>query len=153
MSWITLSEDEVLTRLASAEATALKSAAIATSQTASGIMAAAIAAVVKQVRGYVGKRNTLGEAGTIPDELETSTLALIRRYLFTRLPGMKGLFDELRQQEAKDALQELRDVAKGDFVIVPPTDSAPEDEQAGGMGTQLIHSRRRLATRDQMAGL
>src|SRR4051794_29328669 len=98
MAWITLTETEVQNRLAKAELTALKSAAIAAGQTASAILAAAIAAVVGEVRGYVAKKNTLGAAGTIPEELESTTLALIRRYLFTRLPGMKGLFDELRQQ-------------------------------------------------------
>ncbi len=153
MGWKLLTETEVQTRLAGAELAALKSAAIATSQTASAILAAAIAAVVGEVRGYVAKHNTLGAAGTIPEELEASTLALIRRHLFTRLPQMKSLFDELRQQEAKDALQRMRDVAKGDFVIVPPTDVAPNVEQAGGNGTRLIHSRPRQATREKMAGL
>lgn len=153
MAWITLTELKVQNRLTAPELTALKSAAIAGSQTAAAILAAAIDDIVGEVRGYVGRRYTLGEAGTIPEELEATALALIRRHLFTRLPGMKGLFDELRQQEAKDALQRLRDVAKGDFVIVPPSDPAPSDEQAGGNGVTLIGSRDRVATRDQLSGL
>jgi len=153
MAWIPLTELEVQSRLTAAELTALKTAAIAGSQTASAILAAAINTVIGEVRGYVAKKNTLGEAGTIPDELEATALALIRRHLFTRLPNMKALFDDLRQQEAKDALQRLRDAAKGDFVIVPPVEAAPEAEQAGGNGTQLVNSRPRIATRKTMAGL
>src|ERR1700754_2502333 len=122
MSWITLTQARIETRLTAPEMTAVTSAAKQVAQTAPQILADAIAAVVLEVRGYVAAcdRNTLGPAGTIPDELESTALALLRRYLFTRLPAMKSLFDELRQEEAKDALQRLRDVAKCDFAIVPP---------------------------------
>lgn len=155
MSWAALTEAKVQNRLSAAELTALKTAAIAGSQTAAAILAAGIEAVTGEVRGYVAacRNNQLGEAGTIPEELEATALALLRRHLFTRLPAMKGLFDDLRQQEATDALQRLRDVAACKFAIVPPTDAAPAAEQAGGSGTTLIHSRTRIATRETMAGL
>jgi hypothetical protein len=155
MAWKPLIAADVQERLTASELTALKTAAIAGSQTSAGIIAAAIERVTNQVRGYVAgcHNNTLGEAGTIPDELESAALAMIRRELFTRLPGMKGLFDEPRQQEAKDALQLMRDVAACRFAIVPPASPAPEAEQAGGTGVVLINSRERIATRETMAGL
>ena len=155
MAWIALTEALVQNRLAAAELTALKSAALAGSQTSAGILADALGAVTREVRGYVGscQRNTLGEAGTIPDELESAALALLRRHLFTRLPNMKALFDELRQKELDQAVALLRDVAACKFAIVAPTDAAPTAEQPAGTGVALVASRTRVATRETMAGL
>lgn len=155
MAWIELTEALVLNRLAAAELAALKTAAIGGAQTGAGILADALSAVTREVRGYVGscQRNTLGEAGTIPDELESAALALVRRHLFTRLPGMKSLFDELRQKELEQAIALLRDVAACKFLLVAPVTPAPEAQQPAGVGVTLVASRTRVATRETMAGL
>jgi len=153
MPWITLTEEDVQRRLTAAELTALKTAAKASSQDADDILNEAIADVVKRVRGYVAacQRNTLGEGVTIPDELRGSALALVRDYLFTRLPGLKGLNDQIRQKESERALAELRDVAACKFAIVPPETEA--GDQAAGAGVELADSRDREATRDKTSGL
>lgn len=133
MAWITLTETEIAGRLAAPELTAVTSAAVRLGQTAEQILAGALKSVTAEVRGYVAacSRNVLGPAGTIPDELEGAALALIRRHLFTRLPKMESLFDDLRQKEAEDALVRLRDTAACRFAIVPPVLPAPAEEQAG----------------------
>lgn len=151
--WITLTEEDVQGRLAGAELTALKGAALASGKTAAEVLTQAIGDVTLQVRGYVGAcaRNTLGETGTIPDELRTAALALIRDFLFTRLPGLQTLNDETRQKETERAVQQLRDAAACKLAIVPPETAA--ESQAAGPAVQLVSSRTRVATREKMGGL
>lgn len=155
MSWITLTTDDIETRLTKPELAALTTAARQDDQTASGILAGAITAVTAEVRGYVAacKNNILGESGTIPDELESAALSLIRRHLFTRLPGMASLYDQLRQDETRDAIERLRDTAACKFAIVPPTTPAAESEQAAGPSHQLVSSRIRVGKPSDLAGL
>lgn len=154
MSWIPLTAEKAKTRLTKPEMTAILTAAKQSEQTGDGLLEEALSSVTAEVRGYVSAcdRNTLGAAGTIPDELETAALALLRRYLFTRLPGMESLFDELRQKEAEDALTRLRDTAKCNFAIVPPETPAPPTEQVQGGSPRICKPRRRFR-REDGAGL
>jgi hypothetical protein len=153
--WITITSTALQTRLAKPELDALGTAAVQSGQTTETLVAEAIAQVTAEVRGYVAacSRNTLGETGTIPDELESAALALIRRHLFTRLPGMKRLYDEIRTKETEDALQRLRDTALCRFAIVPPATPADDADQAAGPASQLIASTTRVSSREQTAGL
>lgn len=153
MAWISLTEDDVARRLTAAELTALKTAAKASGQDGDEILEEAITDVLKRVRGYVAacQRNILGDGETIPDELRASALALIRDFLFTRLPGMRGLNDEIRQKETDRALAELRDVAACKFLIVQP--ETESSDQAAGSGVELVDSRDREATRAKTSGL
>jgi len=150
MAWITLTAEKVQGRLTKPEMTAVLTAAKQTEQTAEGLLEEALASVTAEVRGYVSacERNTLGPAGTIPDELETAALAVLRRHLFTRLPNMAALFDELRQTEAKDALTRLRDTARCDFAIVPPEEPAPAAEQAQSSSPRICKRKRRFRRKD-----
>lgn len=155
MSWITLTTDHVERRLSKRELAALLSAARQTDQTDAEIMSEAIGSVTAEVRGYVAacKNNILGSTGTIPDELESAALALLRRYLFTRLPNMGSLYDSIRQKETEDALQRLRDTAACKFAIVPPATAAAENEQASGPSHQLVSSRTRVGKPSDLKGL
>lgn len=150
--WIPLTVERVDGRLSAPERDALLNAAKGEEQTPSQLMADAIEVITREVRGSVAAcdRNTLGPAGTIPDELESAALALVRRYLFTRLPGMKRLFDELRQEEAKSAERRLERAAECRIAIVPPEEAG---DQAAGPAVQLVASRDRIATREAMKGL
>lgn len=153
MSWISITATDVGRRLTAAELTALKTAAKAGDQDGDTILAEAIADSVKQVRGYVAAcaRNILGEGDTLPDELRGAVLALVRDYLFTRLPGMKALNDDLRQRELERAVALLRDVAACKFLVVAPETAAPE--QPGGPGFEVAESRTRIASPDKTSGL
>lgn len=153
MSWISITAADVQNRLTGAELSALKGAAKAASQNGDTILSEAISTVVKKVRGYVAgcSRNVLGETGTIPDELQSATLNLIRDYLFNRLPAMKDLNDELRQNETKAALAELRDASACKIAIVPP--ESPAATQAAGPGITLVGTRTRVVTREKTRGL
>lgn len=152
MAWKTLTVEAIENRLTAPEMTALTNEAKKETQEPETILADAIAAVTVEVRGYVAAcaRNILGPAGSIPDELESAALALLRRHLFTRLPGMRRLFDELRQRETEDALQRLRDTARCDFAIVPPEEAG---DQAAGPASEVVSSRTRILTREDTRGL
>jgi phage gp36-like protein len=155
MSWITIAQDDIEKRLAAAEMTAVTSAATQVGQTPESIIASAIAAVTGEIRGYVAacQKNVLGETGTIPGELEGAALAMIRRYLFTRLPGTSRLLDENRRKETEDAIALLRDVAAGKFAIVAPAAPAPAAQQASGPASQVVSSPDRTRRPSQTAGL
>ena len=153
MAWITLTTDDVQRRLAAQEYTALLNAAKQVSQDPADLVAEAIAEITGKVRGYVAacQKNTLGDGQTIPSELKASALALVRDYLFTRLPGMRSLNDDLRQKETERAVDELRDVAACKLAIVPP--QTPDAEQAGGPAIKLVKSRPTIASRKDTNGL
>lgn len=153
MPWSAMLPADVARRFAAAELSAVKTAAKSAGQDGDVILSEAIADVTMQVRGYVGgcTRNTLGPDGTIPDELKSAALALVRDYLFTRLPGLKGLNDELRQKETERAMAQLKDAAACKLAIVPPT--TPADDQAAGPAVQSVSTRTRVATREKMSGL
>lgn len=141
MPWIALTAESLKTKLSKPELEKIPGAAKAAGLTSDEVMAKAVSDMVREVRGFVAVKNPLGPAGTIPDELEKAALALIRRDLFTRLPGLADLFDETRKAEASYAERNLARVAKGEFVIVPPTELAPSDEQPGGGGLEIVSSR------------
>ena len=149
MSWITITEDDVKTRLTGAELSAFRTAALAAGQT--DPLPEVIAQVTDEVRGYIAAcpRNSLGAAGTIPKRLLGAALNIIRYRVATRLPSMKALIDGLREGEYKDALTLLRQVAACDYAIEDPTAS---DEQ-GVSVRPMIKSRRRQFSRAQQEGV
>lgn len=153
MAWITLTEEDVQGRLAGAELTALKSSALSTGKTAAEVLAQALADVTTQVRGYVAgcAKNKLGDGSTIPDELKSAALALVRDFLMTRLPGMKILNDEARQKETERAVQQLRDAAACRIAIVAPATEA--EDQPAGPAVEVVGTRTRQATRTKLSGL
>lgn len=153
MAWITITADDVARRLAAAELAALKTSAKAAGQDGDEILAEAISETSVMVRGYVAgcRTNKLGIAGTIPEELKTATLAMIRDYLFGRLPGMKALNDELRQKETERAMSMLKSAASCALAIVPPEEEA--EQQPAGPAVEFVGNNRRKATRSKMKGL
>jgi hypothetical protein len=98
------------------------------------------ASVVDEIRGYVAAcgSNTLGPAGTLPPRLIAAALAIFRHRAATRLPGMSGLIDDLRQREYDDALRQLRDVAACRFAVEEPAGDATS---SGGGASPLLAQR------------
>lgn len=125
MSWITLTEAKVITKLSGPEIAAMKTAALQAAQT--NPLPEVISQVVKEIRGYVAgcASNTLGDGETIPDELEGAAISRIRFELATRLP-VASLLTEDRRAANANALTLLRDVAACKFAIVAPTTEATE---------------------------
>lgn len=127
MSWITLTEADVVTKLSGPEITAMKTAALQAAQ--ANPLPEIIGQVVREIRGYVRgcERNTLGDGATIPDELLGAAISRIRFELATRLP-VSSLLTEDRRTANANALALLRDVAACKFFVVTP--ETPTTEQA-----------------------
>jgi phage gp36-like protein len=150
MAWITITESDVQTRLAGAELTALKSAALATGQTSP--LSDIIAHVVDEMRGYIAAcaANTLGQAGTIPAKLLSAALAMIRYRLATRLP-VKSLLTEDRVKENEAAIRLLEQVAACKFAIEEP--ATPDTTETISSPTPRLTARTRQFGRDYEDGV
>ena len=129
MSWVTLTESDILTRLAAPELAAIKTAATAAGQ--ENPLPGILAQVTREVRAYTAacERNTLGPEGTIPDELSLAALNRVRYELATRLPA-KSLLTEARVESNRAALAMLKDAAACRFLIVQPAEPSPEQPSA-----------------------
>lgn len=150
MSWITLSESDVITKLSGPEIAAMKTAALQAGQ--ANPLPEVIEQVVKEIRGYVAAcaSNTLGEGDTIPDELLGTAISRIRYELATRLP-VSSLLTEDRRRANEDALTRLRDVAACRFALVQPETAAAD--QAGGTNSPAITERTRTFSRSDADGI
>lgn len=150
MSWNTLTETNVLTKLSGPEISAMKTAALQNGQ--ANPLTGIISQVVKEIRGYIAAcaRNTLGEGETIPDELEGAAISRIRFELATRLP-VASLLTEDRKTANANALAMLRDVAACRFNVVQPVAAAAD--QAPGSSAEVVTETTRRATRAKLDGL
>lgn len=121
MSWVAITDNDVLRSLTEAERDAVQTAA--TSPDQDDPVARVIADVVKEIRGYVAAcaRNTLAQnVTTIPDELKGAAMSRIRFELFTRLPVGRSLLTEDRVDANKAATALFRDVAACKFTVESP---------------------------------
>jgi len=152
MSWVTIAESDLLTRISGPELDAYRAAAIASGQ--DDPVAEILSGVIAEVRGRVAAcaRNALGDGETIPSELLHHALALAVYRLITRLPGRgSSAALESRKSAYDDAQKVLADVAACRFAIVAPTTESAD--QAGAGGIEIASSRTRVATRDLLDGL
>lgn len=125
MSWISVTADDIGTRLADPELDSARNALVASGDPLPGI----VSAVVAEVRGYVAahRSNRLGPPDTIPDELLNAALALVRGRLLSRLP-VASLDTDPRRKEVESAERLLREVAAGRFVVSLPAEPAPSSD-------------------------
>lgn len=152
MAWIT--PNTIKERLGGPEYAGVTGAALGSGQVANTLVDNELGRIIKMVRGYVGKKNFLGMGDTIPDELETAVLAILVYQILTRIPGLSTLLTKERVDAKKDAMQLLRDVAAGDFVIVPPDNVAPVAEQPSNKSTiGTVRKGARQNTRERLEGL
>lgn len=150
MSWITLTEADILTGITGAELSAARSAALKVAQV--DPMPETIAQVTREIRGRVAAcaRNTLGAEGTIPDECQATAIDIAVYRLCKRVPG-GALLTKQREDANSAALSFLRDVAACSVAIISPT--SPAAAQAGGPAVQLVSTTPRRADRTRLAGL
>ena len=140
--WITLQSSAVQGALTSTEATALSTYLLA--EGASDPLTEVVARTCAEVRGYVAVRygTAVGEAGTVPEELESAAISVARWRLLTRLAAGRAaqvLLTEGRRKEYEDAVVLLRDVAAGKFAIAAPV--TQNTEQARPPATGVFGSR------------
>lgn len=146
MSWIPITIDLLHQKSAGAEVDAARTAALALGEPdpVPGI----IEQVVREVRGYVANcpRNTLGPAGTIPDELLGQAINRIRFEAATRIPG-GALMDDDRRTANRDAWTMIKDAGRCAVSIEQP-EIASEEVTAGAAGEIVSTTHRTSRTRD-----
>lgn len=150
MSWITITEADVVTKLSGPELAAMQSAALKAAQVPP--LPPIITEITNEIRGYVAgcAKNTLGSGATIPEELLGTAISRIRFELATRLP-VTSLLTEDRRTANANAIALLRDVARCAFAIINP--ETPAADQASGTSTQLVSSTTRRASSSKLKGL
>ena len=116
MPWIPLTAADV--KLAEAEADVIRSLA---SEDGGDPILSALDSAINEVRGYIAARYPLGLAGTLPDTLKDTALALAR-YKLLNLPGLGLPITEDRRNEYKDAIRRCESVARGEFAIETPAE-------------------------------
>jgi hypothetical protein len=123
--WITLTESDIQTGLTGPELTAAKTAVLASGQT--GVLDEVLEQVTREVRGHVAtcRDNTLGPAGTIPDELKGAAIDECVYRLCKRLPG-KILLKQERTDAHKDAIALFARAAECKFTITQPDVASDE---------------------------
>jgi hypothetical protein len=150
MPWLTLTAADLKNVMSGPEYNRVTTAALNDGQTAAEIIAEEIANHTESVRGYVGVKNQLGPAGTIPGELKTAALHLLRIVVFTRLPGLSSLITKPREDEAKAATRKLEQVAAGKFAITPPEELAA-DQPGNKAKLKLLSAPKRQLNRENMS--
>lgn len=153
--WITIASADLQQKLTADEFDAVTTVSLPDGVSAATIIADEISRTVSEVRGFVSanKTNVLGDGETIPGELLDAALCILRHKVFSRLPGMKSLLDEIRVREFDEAMRKLRDVAAGRFSLVPPTTPAAADEQAAPSTIGVVSANTRRNTRRKLGGL
>lgn len=155
--WIAFDRTRLQGRLVRQELRELPNAARdkGAGQTVEALLDAVVAGVVREVRGAVAANadNVLGRAGMIPDELENAAVALCRRELFANLPELGDLYGETRREVTRQALQLLRDVAAGRFLVVPPDEAGPQAEAGAGAAVTVVSWREDVAGGGRLEGL
>lgn len=141
MSWIALTEDDIVTKLSGPETAALKTAALQSGQ--ADPLAEIITQVVREIRGYVKAcdRNALGEGATIPDELLGAAINRVRYELATRLP-VASLLTEARTESNRNALSLLKEAAACRFTLEQPETEAEEESASPSMPSICKPTRR-----------
>ena len=101
MAWVTLTTDHVKSRLAEDEIYAIEETGGGDGARLTGIISQVTALVRAKVAGC--ENNTLGDAGTIPEEALHAACAIARHNLSTTVSSAMG------EEEAKARLTEYRD--------------------------------------------
>ena len=121
-TWITLTQDDVLASINNSELTAALNTATASGQ--DNPLDTLLPDVTAEVRGYVRLRNTLGPAGTLPQELKNAAIDIIIYRAANRL-RKKAIADD-KKPDNDQALRKLEAVAEGGLAVSIPDNPTTE---------------------------
>jgi hypothetical protein len=149
MSWRTLTEADVLTKLSSAELEAFREAAVADDQ--ADPIAGAIDNVTELVRGYVASADVTMDTATdtIPARLIPPAVDILVVDIPARAAGIQIDADDARAKSKAQAIRLLERVADGKFSIEDPVTGA---ESSTG-GASVVNPRPARVSRDNLRGL
>jgi hypothetical protein len=144
-TWIAITADHAREALSDGEYEIFSTFAVAPG--GSPVMPGCIRRVVNRIRGEVAAsgRYSLGPDGTLPPELESAAIHLLRREAASRVPAAGIVIDDLRQAALADAGRQLDRVREGKAGITPPltisTTAPPRDSGAWGSGCSIDFSK------------
>jgi hypothetical protein len=115
-TWINITKSDIQASYNDTTLEAMLSVATANGQ--SDPTTTLIPDVTMEVRAYVRSRNTLGPAGTVPQELKNAAVDIICYRVAQRIAGG----DEAKNWKAANdqAMDKLKAVARGDFKVSAP---------------------------------
>lgn len=139
MSWITLTESHLASRVSAGEIDKFR--ATGPADASSDRIADLLDQVTNFVRGKVASCGEnigrMGPAGTIPDELLMPALTVARGSIVTSVPVMEGETDP-RGEELRQAYRELDRAAKCEIRIAAFGDTAAESAEVLYGGKPLL---------------
>ncbi|MGP8200215.1 MAG: phage protein Gp36 family protein [Limisphaerales bacterium] len=127
-TWITIAPADVLASINNSELTAALNAAQASGQ--DNPLDTLIPDVTAEARGYVRRRNTLGQSGTLPQELKNAAIDIIIYRTANRL--RKKAIAEDKKADNDEALRKLQAVADGRVAVSAPDNPTTEVTSAPG---------------------
>jgi hypothetical protein len=143
MAWITPAADALVTEgvLMSAEFDRIKAVQLPDGSSAEDVLVLMRDRTIAMMRGFLQVRfkGSMGEPGTIPDELLSAMLALWCVDFLTRIGSAAKSFITPDRVTAKtDALALLARCADGKFAVVLPETTTTETASSGSGGAELI---------------
>jgi len=127
-TWITIAQSDVLASINNSELTAAINTALASGQ--DNPLDTLIPDVTAEVRGFVRRRNTLGQTGTLPQELKNAAIDIIIYRAANRLRKTAIAADKQADNDA--ALKKLEEVAEGRIAVSAPDNPTTEITSAPG---------------------
>lgn len=137
-TWNQLTADDLKSRLSAPEWTVASSFLLSPGQNSVLLIDDLICQVSNTVRGYISacRKNQLGPEGTIPDVLKETAIDLLVVASMRRLGGKIVDLDGNREKARLEAIERLKDVAAGRFLVsLPETqDLTPTPSDSGKFG-------------------
>jgi len=127
-TWITITQDDVLASINNSELTSALNTALASGQ--GNPLDKLIPDVTAEVRGYVRRRNTLGQNGTLPQELKNAAIDIIIYRTANRL-RKKAIADD-KKADNDLALKKLEAVGDGSVAVSAPDNPTQDITSAPG---------------------
>jgi len=121
-TWITLTQDDVLASINNSELAAALNTALADGQ--DNPLDTLMPDVTAEVRGYVRRRNTLGQSGMLPQELKNAAIDIIIYRAANRLRKTAIAAD--KKADNDQALKKLEGVADGSVAVSAPDNPTTE---------------------------
>ncbi len=150
MAWIIPTENDILSRISSAELEAIRSAVLADGQ--ADPVSETLDQVIDEVRGFIAGNpaNVLGPDGTIPEKLLNAALSIFVPMFLARAGGTAIDPEGERAKQRDRAYKTLERVSDGKFAIDEP---AEKSDETPFVQQPKYNGRDRDFTRNRMDGI
>lgn len=122
MSWVTVTPDDILSRLSSPEFDGVGITDLAEGQDSP--VDVGIALALAEVRGYIPEALRSDDLTLVPPELQDTAIVIAIEKISSRLSGADLVMTETRTRSLEFAIQRLRDTARGAYHITPGVTTA-----------------------------